>query len=109
MEEFNELMDYLFRETAWYHSSPKYWWWSIKQMFLISINRPLCWFGKHRIYDGIFHTIALDSGKLDVFECYHCRYCKKPMNEEKCQRKLGREELLKAQQALSSRLEGINA
>lgn len=85
-----ELVDYVFatKRKAWHRYSLKYWWWHVQEIANFIINRPLCFFGKHRVYDGIFHTEVLSCGEESGFKCYHCRFCDKPSDEEWCRRKV---------------------
>jgi len=82
----DELTDYVFamKRKAWHRYSLEYWWWHIRRILDFIMNRPLCFLGKHKIYDGIFHAVVLPCGEKGSFKCYHCRFCGKPSNEEWC-------------------------
>jgi len=79
----DELADYVFgvKRKAWHRYSLMYWWWHAQRILNFVINRPLCFFGEHT-YDGIFHTVVLDSGARGSVKRYRCRYCHKPSRLE---------------------------
>ena len=82
----NELCDYIFsvRRKKFYQYSPSYYWAHIKRLIDYIVNRPLCFFGWHRAYDGLFHTRIDRFGDKDGYKCYHCRYCNKPADQKLC-------------------------
>jgi hypothetical protein len=88
----DELVDYLTssQKKHFWEYSLSYYWAHIARVAKYILGRSRCFFGDHRIYDGIFHTriITITRGGdyirtiEDVYKCYHCRYCNKPADQE---------------------------
>lgn len=79
-----DLIDYigLGERKPWYQHGRMFYWWEFCWLVEFIVNRPLCFFGIHRAYDGLFHTCLDSDGDRDGFKCYHCRYCNKPADQE---------------------------
>ena len=86
----DELVDFITskRRKSFCRYSGSYYIAHIKRIADYVINRPMCFFNKHKVYDGIFHTRLVEDlfdeteTYEDGYKCYHCRYCDKPLDQE---------------------------
>ena len=87
----DELIGYIMssqRKPFWEYSI-SYYWAHFSRILKSVFWRFFCFFGYHRIYDGIFHIHLVTSTWFnstetykDIYKCYHCRYCDKPKDKE---------------------------